>query len=198
MFWVNVEVFGKTSHAGEPNKGINSIIKATKIINHLENNYKKFIKKYNNGSSKSSINIGIIKGGENVNVVPHITSFQIDRRITIKENINNSFKEIKNFIKRIDKSAKIKFLTGTNAFKSNKSNLYLKNLIKSYCLVKNKQPKFLNSIGVSDGRYFSNEKINIINIGPGDGEQGHKSNETLKINDLTDYFMILKNFLNFI
>ena len=124
--------------------------------------------------------------------------FQIDRRITIKENINNSFKEIKNFIKRIDKSAKIKFLTGTNAFKSNKSNLYLKNLIKSYCLVKNRKPKFLNSIGVSDGRYFSNEKINIINIGPGDGEQGHKSNETLKINDLTDYFMILKNFLNFI
>ena len=36
VFWVNVEVFGKTSHAGEPNKGINSIIKATKIINHLE------------------------------------------------------------------------------------------------------------------------------------------------------------------
>jgi len=42
------------------------------------------------------------------------------------------FREIKNFIKKIDKSAKIKFLTGTNAFKSNKSNLYLKNLIKSY------------------------------------------------------------------
>ena len=38
----------------------------------------------------------------------------------------------------------------------------------------------------------------MINIGPGDGKQDHKSNEALKINDLTDYFMILKNFLNFI
>ena len=67
-----------------------------------------------------SVNIGMINGGENVNVVPHVTNFQIDRRITIKENINNSFKEIKNFIKKLDKSAKITFLTGTNAFKSNK------------------------------------------------------------------------------
>ena len=58
----------------------------------------------------------MIEGGENVNVVPHITNFQIDRRITIKENINHSFKEIKSFIKRIDKSAKVSFLTGTNAF----------------------------------------------------------------------------------
>ena len=68
--------------------------------------------------------------------------------------------------------------------------------MKSYYLIKKRKPKFLNSIGVSDGRYFSNEKINIINMGPGDGEQGHKSNEALKINDLTDYFMILNKFLN--
>jgi len=195
VFWINVKVFGKTSHAGDPSKGVNSIVKATKIINLLENKYKKSLKKYNTGASKSSINIGIINGGENVNVVPHITNFQIDRRITMKENINNSFKEIRSFIKKIDKSAKVSFLTGTNAFKSNKSNLYLKSLINSYFLVNKKKPKFLNSIGVSDGRYFANKKINIINIGPGNGDQGHKSNETLNINELEDYFLILKNFI---
>ena len=194
VFWINVKVFGKTSHAGNPNKGVNSIIKATKIIRLLESKYKKTIKKYDTGSAKSSMNIGIIDGGENVNVVPQITNFQVDRRITIKENIKNSFKEIRTFIKKIDKSAQVSFLTGTNAFKSNKSNIYLKRIINSYLLVKNKKPKFLNSIGVSDGRYFSNEKINIINIGPGDGDQGHKSNETLNLKELTDYFFILKNF----
>ena len=90
---------------------------------------------------------------------------------------------------------KYHFLLEQTHFKSNKSNLYLKSLINSFFLVNKKKPKFLNSIGVSDGRYFANEKINIINIGPGDGDQGHKSNEALKINELEDYFLILKNFI---
>tara|TARA_Y100000588_G_scaffold389439_1_gene492143 strand:- start:85 stop:1227 length:1143 start_codon:yes stop_codon:yes gene_type:complete len=195
VFWLNVEVFGKTSHAGDPIKGINSITKAAKIINLLEHKYKKRLKKYDTKYSKSTINVGIINGGENVNVVPHITNFEIDRRITIKEDINKSFREIKSFIKKIDKSAKVSFLRGTNAFKSNKSNIYLKSLINSYSLINKKKPNFLNSIGVSDGRYFANDKINIINIGPGDGDQGHKSNETLIIKELVDYFLILKNFI---
>ena len=196
VFWIEIEVYGKTSHAGEPNKGINSINKASKIIYNLENKYKTKIKKYDIGIAKSTINVGIIKGGENVNVVPQKTTFQVDRRITIKENISSSFNEIKNFINKIDKNAKVTFLTGTEAFKSNKSNVYLKNLIKSYKSVKNKNPKFLNSIGVSDGRYFAKEKVNIINIGPGDGDQGHSSNEKINTNELLDYFYILYNFIN--
>ena len=68
----------------------------------------------------------MINGGENVNVVPYKTKIVIDRRITHKENIKKSFDQIKKFILKIDSSAKIKFLTGTNPFKSNKSNFYLK------------------------------------------------------------------------
>ena len=138
VFWIEVEVFGKTSHAGEPQKGINSIEKSSKIINRLNTDYKKKLKKYNVGVHKSTINIGMIDGGENVNVVPYKTKIVIDRRITHKENIKKSFNEIKTYIKKIDKSAKIKFLTGTNPFKSNKSNFYLAELSKSKKLITGK------------------------------------------------------------
>ena len=106
-------------------------------IYHLEKqgvNYSSIAKSI--GVHKSTINTGMILGGENVNVVPFKTKVTIDRRITNKENIKKSFLEIKNFIKKIDHSAKVKFLTGTNPFKSNKSNFYL-NLSYFLTLVKN-------------------------------------------------------------
>tara|TARA_B100000780_G_scaffold231212_1_gene170999 strand:- start:881 stop:2017 length:1137 start_codon:yes stop_codon:yes gene_type:complete len=196
VFWIEVEVFGKTSHAGEPHKGINSIEKSAKIINSLNTIYTKNLKKYDVGIHKSTINTGMIIGGENVNVVPFKTKIVIDRRITYKENIKKSFLEIKKFINRIDKSAKINFLTGTNSFKSNKSNFYLKELLKSKELITKKKAKFLSSIGVSDGRYFADDNVNIINIGPGTGSEGHKSNEKLINKDIVDYFYILQNFLS--
>ena len=196
VFWIEVEVFGKTSHAGEPHKGLNSIEKASKIINSINVHYKKILKKYNVGVHKSTINVGMINGGENVNVVPYKTKIVIDRRITHKENIKKSFDQIKKFILKIDSSAKIKFLTGTNPFKSNKSNFYLTELSKSKKLITKRKAKFLSSIGVSDGRYFADDNVNIINIGPGTGSEGHKSNEKLINKDIVDYFLILKDFIS--
>ena len=43
--------------------------------------------------------------------------------------------------------------------------------------------------------YFSDENVNIINVGPGSGDEGHKSNEKLLNSDLIDYYSILNNFL---
>ena len=195
VFWLEINVSGKTSHAGEPHKGINAIEKSAKIINELNSSFKKFLKKYDIGTHKSTINVGIISGGENVNVVPSKTRIVVDRRITHKEDVKKAFNEIKNFILKVDRSAKVKFLTGTNPFKSNKSNIYLKELSKSKEMITGQKSKFLSSIGVSDGRYFADDNVNIINIGPGTGSEGHKSNEKLINKDLVDYFLLLENFL---
>ena len=195
VFWLEINVSGKTSHAGEPHKGVNAIEKSAKIINELNSSFKKFLKKYDIGTHKSTINVGIISGGENVNVVPSKTRIVVDRRITHKEDVKKAFNEIKNFILKIDRSAKVKFLTGTNPFKSNKSNIYLEELSKSKELITGQKSKFLSSIGVSDGRYFADDNVNIINIGPGTGSEGHKSNEKLINKDLVDYFLLLENFL---
>ena len=196
VYWATVIITGKTSHAGEPDKGLNSIVKAAKLINVLNTKYKNQIRKKNINIHKSTINIGMINGGENINVVPYKTEISIDRRITSKENIKTSFAHLKNFITTYEPTAKIKFLTGTNPFKSNPKNIYLNSLKDSYRKVKKKNPKYLSSIGVSDGRYYADDKVNIINVGPGTGDEGHKSNEKLLNSDLADYYSILINFLD--
>lgn len=196
VFWTKVTIKGKTAHAGEPDKGVNAIVKGSDLIVKLNSIYKKKIKKFNSGIHKSTISIGIVSGGENVNVVPFKISILIDRRITDKENITTSYKNLKKFINKHSPLAKVEFLTGTNPFKSNPNNKYLKLLKKSYQKINKSNPKFLSSIGVSDGRYFADDKVSIINVGPGTGDEGHKSNEKLLNSDLIDYYLILDNFLN--
>ena len=196
MFWAKVTIKGKTSHAGEPEKGSNSIVNAAKLILDLNKSYRNILKRFNSGVHKSTISIGIIKGGENINVVPFKTEILIDRRITSKENIKFSYAHLKSYLNKKFKNVKIEFLTGTNPFKSNPKNIYLLNLIKSYKKIKKNSPKFLSSIGVSDGRYFADDKVNIINVGPGSGDEGHKSNEKLINKELLENYLILKDFLN--
>ena len=196
VFWAKVTIKGKTSHAGEPEKGINSIVTASKLILDLSQNYRNNLKRFNSGIHKSTISIGIIKGGENVNVVPFKTEILIDRRITNKESIKHSYAHLKEYLDKKFNNPKIEFLTGTNPFKSNPKNIYLLNLIKSYKKIKKNSPKFLSSIGVSDGRYFADDKVNIINVGPGSGDEGHKSNEKLINKELLEYYLILEDFLN--
>ena len=196
VFWAKVTIKGKTSHAGEPEKGINSIINASKLILDLDKKYRKKLKRFNSGIHKSTISIGIIKGGENVNVVPYKTEILIDRRITNKESIKSSYRHLKDYLNKRFNRPKIEFLTGTNPFKSNPKNVHLINLIKSFKKIKKSNPKFLSSIGVSDGRYFADDKVNIINVGPGSGDEGHKSNEKLINKELLEYYLILEDFLS--
>tara|TARA_B100000131_G_scaffold267608_1_gene266011 strand:+ start:14 stop:943 length:930 start_codon:yes stop_codon:yes gene_type:complete len=196
VFWAKVTITGKTSHAGEPEKGINSIINASKLILDLDKKYRKKLKRFNSGIHKSTISIGIIKGGENVNVVPYKTEILIDRRITNRESIKFSYRHLKDYLNKRFNKPKIEFLTGTNPFKSNPKNAHLISLIKSFKKIKKSNPKFLSSIGVSDGRYFADDKVNIINVGPGSGDEGHKSNEKLINKELLEYYLILEDFLS--
>ena len=39
----------------------------------------------------------------------------------------------------------------------------------------------LSATGVSDGRYYADDRIEIINFGPGSGAQGHAANESVPI-----------------
>ena len=109
VFWAKVTIKGKTSHAGEPEKGINSIINASKLILDLDKKYRKKLKRFNSGIHKSTISIGIIKGGENVNVVPYKTEILIDRRITNKESIKSSYRHLKDYLNKRFNRPKIEF-----------------------------------------------------------------------------------------
>jgi len=80
---LEVEVFGKSGHAAEPEKGDDALEAAALILNDLYS-YRKALTALESqipGIGHPTLVVGLIEGGINTNVVPDKVTFRLDRRI---------------------------------------------------------------------------------------------------------------------
>jgi len=85
---LEVNVQGKMSHAAIPHTGIDALQGATAILNALyaENTRYQGISSEVKGINHPYLNVGLISGGTNTNVVPGRVTFKLDRRMIPEEN----------------------------------------------------------------------------------------------------------------
>ena len=85
---MDVTVHGKMAHAAIPDSGIDALQAATKILTALyaQNALYRQITSGVKGISHPYLNVGMIEGGTNTNVVPGRVSFKLDRRMIPEEN----------------------------------------------------------------------------------------------------------------
>src|SRR5882724_177301 len=70
VLWVAIETRGKAAHAGAPDKGDNAILRMLRVIGHIERALGPRLASRVDGPMRSTINLGMIRGGHNTNVVP--------------------------------------------------------------------------------------------------------------------------------
>jgi acetylornithine deacetylase/succinyl-diaminopimelate desuccinylase-like protein len=85
---LEVQVLGKPGHAAMPATGIDALEAATGILSDLYAYRTDLAGTHSatKGIDCPTLNVGLIQGGINTNVVPDRTSFRIDRRIIPEEN----------------------------------------------------------------------------------------------------------------
>ena len=85
---MEVTVHGKMAHAAIPASGIDALQGATKILTALyaQNTLYQQITSKVEGISHPYLNVGMIEGGTNTNVVPGRVTFKLDRRMIPEEN----------------------------------------------------------------------------------------------------------------
>ncbi len=84
---VEVTVKGKQGHAAMPHTGIDAIEAATHILQAVYAYRTELAKTTSDtpGIDTPTLNVGLIKGGINTNVVPDLVTFRIDRRMIPEE-----------------------------------------------------------------------------------------------------------------
>lgn len=85
---LEVEVFGKSGHAAEPEKGDDALEAAAAILSDIYA-YRKALVAHESeipGIGSPTLVVGLISGGINTNVVPDNVKFRLDRRIIPDEN----------------------------------------------------------------------------------------------------------------
>ncbi len=85
---MEVTVHGKMAHAAIPESGVDAMQAAVEILNVLyrQNALYKSISSKVEGINHPYLNVGMIEGGTNTNVVPGRVTFKLDRRMIPEEN----------------------------------------------------------------------------------------------------------------
>jgi len=85
---LEVTVHGQMAHAAIPESGVDALQAAVKVLNVLyaQNTLYKGITSAVEGITHPYLNVGLIQGGTNTNVIPGKVSFKLDRRMIPEEN----------------------------------------------------------------------------------------------------------------
>lgn len=85
---MEVTVHGKMAHAAIPDSGVDALQAAVQILNALyaQNTLYKHVTSSVEGITHPYLNIGMIEGGTNTNVIPGRVTFKLDRRMIPEEN----------------------------------------------------------------------------------------------------------------
>lgn len=185
---LDIEIFGKSAHGSRPWEGENAIIKSFKVFKKIKN-----LKILNIGSEyyeKSSINLARVKGGDVYNKVPSNVKMGIDIRYVPTINPDKIISEIKKVV-----NGKVKVIAKEPAVLVDPTNEYVKGLKEVY--IENnlkKKVSFAVQHGGSDGRFFADKGIPIVEFGPC-GDNWHGDKEYVLKESIEDLSKVLISFI---
>ena len=189
VMWARITTKGRAAHAGNPAAGDNAILRMMRLVGALSSYYDKALARRVSGAMRSTVNVGMFHGGHNTNVVPSACTVEIDRRLLPNEKVKDAFKELKQVIDGVREpkgTYAVEFLTGTNGFFAPENGAAVGAFEAVVKARAGRKVKFLNATGVSDGRYYADDGIEIINFGPGSGAQGHAANESVPVASMVE------------
>ncbi|MBU4245981.1 MAG: M20 family metallopeptidase [Nanoarchaeota archaeon] len=184
-------VYGKKAHGAYPWKGENAVEAASKAIVELKNY--EFNVKPHQLVHPPTINIGIIKGGEAVNIVPDVCEFTIDARYLPGMDADALILEIKKTIEKATKNYKLETLNIQLPYEMNRNSPLITKL--EFAMKNNGvEPKIDGSEGATVMTFFQNYKIPAVSFGIGP-DMAHQTDEYVEVDALVYGANVLLDFL---
>ncbi len=192
-----IKTSGISAHSSVPSHGVNAIYKMCKVVNAIISNCGDIYGKNKHPLLGSpTINVGVIKGGEDVTIVPNSCEIDIDRRTNPGEIPNDVVEEVSNIIKGLQTDdPELQFMV----YQPYEIDYPLDTPGNEKIIINLKRAtkKVINGATIIGAPYGTNASkfqqggIPAVVFGPGSIDQAHSSNEYVKISHVTKAAKIL-------
>nr|WP_263323311.1 ArgE/DapE family deacylase [Neobacillus sp. Marseille-Q6967] len=204
-----ITVTGKSAHAALPHTGIDAIEAVSQILNALYAYRETLTSKKSSipGIDFPTLNVGLISGGINTNVVPDECKLRVDRRVIPEENAAQAEEEfsriVSNAVAHIDgiKVGIRKILHAKSFGPVPEDSPLITALAANWkSLMKDKGRLPVNGVPLyTDARHFYAAGIPTVMFGVGpkvlEEANGHRADENIRIADLLDATKIVASTL---
>ncbi len=201
--WIKISTFGKSAHGSRPHQGVNAIEKMAKLVDRLNSIP---LNREHPLLGKPTINIGTMRGGTKINIVPDRCEIEVDRRMVPgerKERILGEFREILESIQSQDPlfQYQMEEIDFAEPSEVNPEEEIVRIGVEAIEEVTGKKPSLSVFSGFTDSRFYINRcHIPTLILGPGETDRAHTTDESVRVDALAlaahIYALILLRFLS--
>ncbi len=184
--WLRITTKGKAAHGGMPENGINAVDKMIQLISKI----REVPRATHPLMGKDTLNLGILKGGTKVNVVPADCEAHFDFRMCSPADTTSSLQWFEETIKKLEKEDP-EFEVGDFEFYERRDPVEVDFQHPAMKVVRSciqeatgKAPAMDGTLSAGDAYHSLKNGIPGIFLGPGDLNVLHKANEFLEIDEM--------------
>lgn len=195
-----ITTYGKPAHASAPERGVNAIIHMAKILTALEERVER--RWSDLLSRRGTLNVGMIAGGVQVNIVPELAKASVERRLVPGQTAEGSLAEMRHICDSLrgeipDLHYEIQVVGEGNAAVISETEPVAQLMAQSVETVTGNRPAPKGFVAHADADWLiTHGNIPTVIYGPGALSDAHTNHEQVKTADVSEAAAVLTEFLH--
>jgi acetylornithine deacetylase/succinyl-diaminopimelate desuccinylase len=184
--WFRIATRGVAGHGSAPERGVSAIKHMAAIVLALEETLPDISHPVLGGPS---LNVGTIRGGEKVNIIPASCVAEVDRRTIPEESkedvigsIDAAVEQARETYPEIDASVELEFFA--RPFEVDETSNVVAEMTKAMSEVTGRDAELAGFRGASDARFLAEGGATVLVCGPGDITVAHTARESIDLAEL--------------
>jgi acetylornithine deacetylase ArgE len=195
-----ITVFGRAAHSSKPELGVNAITQMTHVLEELELERARLTTRSHDLVGSPTLNIGIIEGGTQVNIVPAACTIVFDRRLIPGEDPDTVVAEFQQMLQRFqaghpDLKAEMEEPTVKDWPLETPSDSNIAHCVARILRSSGLDPAPCGVPFGSDASKLAQVNIPSIILGPGSIDQAHSPGEYIELEQLEKAFEVYRKIM---
>ncbi len=191
--WLRLETRGKAAHGAHPGLGVNAVHDMARIVRLLETKYSSGLRRHAHPLlGRGTINVGVIAGGTQPNIVPDRCGIQIDRRTLPGENETTVIGQVRSLLRQNRLQARVTSLKEATCppLETSPRLPFVSRFLEAA-----RQTRPAGVAFFCDAAVLAAAGIPSVVFGPGDIAQAHTEDEWISLRSLERATNLLTRFL---